>query len=108
MVLNHILSGMILPVPPISKNQKNPSNWGRLWGFSDLSSGKGRSEKGDWPPVNGAKTVAEVEAEMAKSKIERVKRNLKFEEGMEDEESTTAMTGGFQCYFLSCSPWLWG
>ncbi|CAK9014855.1 unnamed protein product [Durusdinium trenchii] len=41
--------------------------------------GKGKSEKGhdrDWgPPVNGAKTVAEVEAEMAKGKIERVKRN---------------------------------
>ena len=40
---------------------------------------QGKSEKGhdrDWgPPVNGAKTVAEVEAEMAKGKIERVKRN---------------------------------
>ena len=76
MVLN-ILSGMILPVPPISKNQKNPCNFQEVFhGFSDLSPGKGRSEKGDWPPVNGAKTVAEVEAEMAKSKIERVKRNL--------------------------------
>ncbi len=41
-----------------------------------MVTGKGRSEKGDWPPVNGAKTVAEVEAEMAKSKIERVKRNF--------------------------------
>eukprot|EP00438_Fugacium_kawagutii_P000598 Skav236170 [mRNA] locus=scaffold298:286174:289554:- [translate_table: standard] len=39
-------------------------------------SGEKGDKGGDWPPVNGAKTVAEVEAEMSKGKIERAKRSL--------------------------------
>ena len=34
-----------------------------------MFSGKGGKDKGDWPPVNGAKTVAEVEAETWKRKL---------------------------------------
>ena len=58
------------PTYPNPRVRKGPN------GVPVMVTGKGRSEKGDWPPVNGAKTVAEVEAEMAKSKIERVKRNF--------------------------------
>ena len=45
---------------------------GKGKGKEEEKKGKGKGK--DWP-VNGAKTVAEVEAEMSKSKIERVKRN---------------------------------
>ena len=39
-----------------------PSVWILQPDLYTIHPGKGKSEKGDWPPVNGAKTVAEVEA----------------------------------------------